>query len=231
LCNNDTSRQAKAAEKLDIWTEELGEMCTMIAYQLDRANSVEQAATSGEPVVEPLPPANSQSPSSSTTGGPSGGKMLSNSPPTGDSSSGGSSGGGGGASNGGSTKRPLPPASCRAMASAAGDGIRIGDAGAKGLGAFADRDFDADVTVGDYQGEWMSVRYVFTKLDLIECVLVSMHLMANSTFFIGLLANAILSTIMLCFVVNRDLDARYPHTCAPLPPGAPPRPPPTMVRK
>jgi len=143
-------RQAKAAKKLDTWAEELGEMCTMIAYQLDRANSVEQAATSGEPLVEPLPTANSQdaSPSSSTT---SSGKMVSNNSQS-------DARGGNSATSRGSSKRPLPPASCRAMFTAAEDGIRIGDAGAKGLGAFADRDFDADVTVGDYQGEWMSVR-------------------------------------------------------------------------
>ena len=95
-------------------------MCSMIAYQLDRAMSVEQSGQSNEPLLP-----------SSSTAPPPAARV---------------------------TKRPLPPATSRAMTSAAADGIIIGDAGAKGLGAFAASAFDRDVTVGDYEGEWLSTR-------------------------------------------------------------------------
>jgi hypothetical protein len=113
-------RQANAADKQEIWAAELGEMCNMIAYQLDRAMSVEQAGQKNEPLLP------------STSAAP---PLVPR-----------------------AAKRPLPPATSRAMASAAADGVTIGDAGAKGLGAFAARAFDKDVTVGDYEGEWLSTR-------------------------------------------------------------------------
>mmetsp|Transcript_45980 Transcript_45980/g.103866 ORF Transcript_45980/g.103866 Transcript_45980/m.103866 type:complete len:395 (-) Transcript_45980:322-1506(-) len=67
---------------------------------------------------------------------------------------------GAGADGGAGLKRKpvLPPASCRAMRTAAEDGIRIGDAGAKGLGAFATKAYTEGETVGDYEGEWLGLR-------------------------------------------------------------------------
>jgi len=55
-------------------------------------------------------------------------------------------------------RRVLPPSSCRAVASAAAAGVRIGDAGVKGFGAFAAVLFEEGTTVGDYEGEWLSLR-------------------------------------------------------------------------
>ena len=44
------------------------------------------------------------------------------------------------------------------MATAEAAGVRIGDAGPKGLGAFAVKVFEEGDHVGDYEGEWLSLR-------------------------------------------------------------------------
>jgi len=171
----------------------------MIAYQLERANAVEEhAATSGQPSdSEPSPTAAAAPQQAGKTPAAAAGAAK--------------------------TKRPLPPASCLAMATAAADGVCVGDAGAKGLGAFAARNFDAEVTVGDYQGEWLSTRYSEKERSALKKIKGWLTIVAFA------LRSPLRHRRIGLSASRRDLDARYPHTCAPLPPGAPARPPPTMV--
>ena len=72
--------------------------------------------------------------------------------------------------------RSIPQSTCRAMLTAEKDGIRIGSAGAKGLGAFATKAYQEGLPVGCNEGEILTRRDLDARLSCSREHLIILHM-------------------------------------------------------